>query len=63
MKEALAAYNKAVELEPRSPQVYLSRGYTYDSLNQIKNAIADYSYAIRLDPQFVEGYLHRREHI
>ncbi len=54
MKEAMAAYNQAVRLDPQSAWVYNQRGNAYRRLGQHQRAIQDYNQAIRLAPQFAE---------
>lgn len=59
MKEAMAAYNAAVRLDPKSAGVYQRRGNAYRRLGQYHNALSDYNRAIRLDPQVAESYAGR----
>jgi tetratricopeptide (TPR) repeat protein len=46
-----AAFNRAVELDPRMAAAYSSRGYAYWWLGRIDDAIKDYSTAVRLAPE------------
>jgi tetratricopeptide (TPR) repeat protein len=60
MKEAMAAYNKAVRLDPMSARVYKHRGDAYRRLGRYHQALLDYNQAIRLAPQLVaESYAGR----
>jgi aldose 1-epimerase len=59
LDQALAEYDKAVELYPRYPEVYYNRGLAYRHKDDLVKAIADYSRAIRLDPKYVPAYANR----
>jgi tetratricopeptide (TPR) repeat protein len=59
MKEAMAAYNAAVRLDPKSAWVYNHRGNAYRRLGQYYRAVSDYNQAIRLAPQLAESYAGR----
>jgi tetratricopeptide (TPR) repeat protein len=59
MKEAMAAYNEAVRLDPQSAWAYNHRGNAYRRLGRHQRAIQDYNEAIRLAPQFAEAYAGR----
>ena len=59
---AIAAYNKAIELNLSGPNLYwayYNRGNAKTSLGQIEEAIADYDKAIRLNPSFGDAYNNR----
>jgi tetratricopeptide (TPR) repeat protein len=49
-QESLADRDKAVDLDPKSPEVYIARGGTYHLLGQHEKGFADRTTAIRLDP-------------
>jgi len=49
-EEAIAEYNKAIEIDPSYAQAYNNRGDAYDNKGQYDLAIADYNKAIELDP-------------
>jgi Flp pilus assembly protein TadD len=59
MKEAMAAYNQAVRLDPKSAGVYNHRGNAYRRLGRYHQALMDYNQAIRIDPQLPESYAGR----
>ena len=57
--EAIADYDKAIELDPRSASAYYNRGVTKYNLKEYSEAIADYDKAIELDPNFALAYYAR----
>jgi tetratricopeptide (TPR) repeat protein len=59
MKEAMAAYNLAVRLDPQSAWAYNHRGNAYRRLGRYQRAIQDYNEAIRRAPKFAESYAGR----
>ncbi len=48
--EALADYNRALELRPDYPEALNNRGNTFDELERYDEALADYNRAIELRP-------------
>lgn len=63
--DAIKAYTKAIELDPKKADYYVNRGDAYHNTNQYELAIADYKKALELDPnntvargklQIVEAY-------
>jgi tetratricopeptide (TPR) repeat protein len=54
--EAIAEYNKAIELDPKYALAYSNRGSTYYDKKQYDLAIADSSKAIELDPNYSNAY-------
>jgi tetratricopeptide (TPR) repeat protein len=49
-QESLADRDRAVELEPRNPEVYIARGGSYHLLGQHDKGLADRTAAIRMNP-------------
>ncbi|MDD5038913.1 MAG: tetratricopeptide repeat protein [Dehalococcoidales bacterium] len=54
--EAIASYNKAIEIDPNYTNAFISRGYAYLKTEQYEHAITDYTKAIRLDPKSAVAY-------
>jgi Tfp pilus assembly protein PilF len=59
LKGALAAFTKAIELDPTYAKAYANRANTYDSLRQPERGLPDANEAIRLSPQLSMAYLIR----
>ena len=66
INEALADYNKAIEVKPKKGSTYNSRGKTYFDLGGAQNdrtlvqkAIEDYTKGIELEPELGELYANR----
>lgn len=57
--EAVDAFNKSIELNPRSAFTFYSRGNGFTCLHIYRRAIMDFDTAIRLDPEHVDAYYHR----
>jgi tetratricopeptide (TPR) repeat protein len=54
--EAIAAFTKAIELDPKNGEAFRERGFTNYMKDDYENAIADYSKAIFLDPMDQDAY-------
>jgi tetratricopeptide (TPR) repeat protein len=54
-------YDRAVELDPDDPRVFLARGQFAFETGRPDAAITDYSEVIRLRPDLVDGYLQRAQ--
>jgi regulator of sirC expression with transglutaminase-like and TPR domain len=54
--EALAAADRAIALNMRSPLAFLARGVVKGLMAKYDRAIGDYSEAIRLLPTFTRAY-------
>jgi serine/threonine protein kinase len=57
--DALADFNRAIELDPSSAMAYVNRGYAYAQLQRYDEALKDYTYAIQLDPTEAIFYFNR----
>ena len=53
---AIADFDEAIRLDPRSAVVLSNRGNAYIAKGQFGRSIIDYSEAIRLDPGYVPPY-------
>jgi serine/threonine protein kinase len=58
-KDAIAAYTRAIELDPNYATAYNNRGDTYEDLRQFQQALADYNRAIELKPNDATVYFNR----
>jgi tetratricopeptide (TPR) repeat protein/tRNA A-37 threonylcarbamoyl transferase component Bud32 len=58
-KEAIAAYDRALELDPNYAAAYTNRGTAYRELKEYQKAIADYDHALQLDPNLAQAYNNR----
>lgn len=57
--KAIADFDEAIRLDPRSPLAVYNRGNAYLDLNKLDLALADYSSAIANDPDFALAYYNR----
>jgi tetratricopeptide (TPR) repeat protein len=58
--QAIAYYNKALELNPRDTDAYRNRGVEYAQKGQLDQAIADYTKTLELNPRFpMNPYINR----
>lgn len=58
-KEAMAAYNQAVRLDPKSSRAHNLRADAYRRAGRYHLAIKDYNEAVRLAPQLAGSYAGR----
>src|SRR5712691_554243 len=58
-KEAIAAYDYVIALDPRDALAYNNRSNAYYSLGEYQQALADYSRAIDCDPRSALAYHNR----
>jgi tetratricopeptide (TPR) repeat protein len=59
LQEAIADYNKAIQLAPTATDPYLNRGTALEGLGKWNDAIADYNRVLELDPQDAMAYNNR----
>jgi len=50
--EALAEFNRAIELDPSDASYYAARGQAYQAMGRNEEALADYDRAVELDPSY-----------
>jgi tetratricopeptide (TPR) repeat protein len=50
-EQAIADYDRAIQLDPQYAQAYHKRAFAHFALKQYEQAIADYDHAIQLDPK------------
>ena len=55
-EEAIAHYNKAIELKPDSAEAYNNLGALFRKTNEYEKAITNYNKAIELKPESAEAY-------
>ena len=60
-EKAIADYNEAIRLNPKSTLVFSNRGNTWRFKKEYEKAIADYDEAIRLNPKYATAYRGRGE--
>ena len=58
-KDAIADYDRAIELNPQDAIAYNSRGTAKDNMGNYEDAIADYDRAIEFDPKYAMAYGNR----
>ena len=59
LEDAIADYNKAIELAPSATDPYLNRGTALEGLGKWEEAIADYNHVLELDPKDAMAYNNR----
>lgn len=57
--DAIAAYDKAIELNPNDADFFTMRGVAYDDSGNVQEAIIDYNKALELNPKHGDAYLFR----
>ncbi len=58
-KDAIEAFTKALQLDPRLAEAYLGRGNAYTELKKPVQAVRDYSQYLLLRPRDISGYYKR----
>jgi len=58
-KEALAAYDRALELRPDNADAWYNKGFTLNDLKRHKEALASYDRALELMPDCAEAWCNR----
>ncbi len=58
-ERAVAAFTKALQLDPAQTAAYIKRGNAFLDRGDFERAIADYSAAIKVDPKLALAYLNR----
>lgn len=58
-KGALADYTKALEIEDRDPEIWLSRGLARERLKDYTGAFSDYTQAITLKEDYIKAWINR----
>jgi tetratricopeptide (TPR) repeat protein len=58
-ERAIADYNEAVRLDPKSARAFTDRGSAYQTNGDLERAITDYDEAIRLDPRSARAFTNR----
>lgn len=56
---AIAAFDKAIEVAPKSAEAYLNRGLAYQAQGDDDRALTDLDRAVRYAPNAARGYYHR----
>ena len=59
--EAIAAYTKAIAIDPRYGAAYVARGWAHEVAGDFDKAIVDYTKAIELDRRNAKAYGHRAD--
>ncbi|MCS6938716.1 MAG: tetratricopeptide repeat protein [Roseiflexus sp.] len=59
LAQAVAAYTRAIALNPNNPIAYYNRGIACAEQGDLARAIADYTRAIDLDPKYAVAYYNR----
>jgi len=57
--EAVADYDRLVDLAPKQAELFLARGLAYEEMGQFASAVENYDRALALDRRFTAGYLYR----
>ena len=55
-KEAIACYDKAIEIDPMNADAYYKKGLSLSTIEKYTEAIACYDKAIEIDPMNADAY-------
>src|SRR6266704_1925567 len=58
-KEALLAFEQAIQLDPNDAVIYFNKGDALDELERYEEALVAYKRAIRLDPNNADAYFNK----
>jgi len=58
-KDAIVSFSKAIELNPKDAEHYVTRGVAYHALGNYTQAINDYSEAVKINPRNAHAYYNR----
>jgi tetratricopeptide (TPR) repeat protein len=58
-RNAIALFNKSIELNKEFSVTYFYRGASYHSIEEYDEAMMDYTKAITLDPKMTDAYYNR----
>jgi tetratricopeptide (TPR) repeat protein len=59
LQDAIADFNKSIEIAPNAPDPFLNRGTALEGLGQWEDAIADYNRVLEIDPNDAMAYNNR----
>ncbi len=59
--DAIAEYNRAIQINPESAWGYYGRAKCYQALGEFECALEDYTESIRLDPDYPEAFSGRAQ--
>jgi tetratricopeptide (TPR) repeat protein len=59
LEEAIASYDKALQIKPDDHEAWLNRGAALRDLGQLEEAIASYDKALQFKPEFYEAWCNR----
>lgn len=58
-QKAIVDYTRSIELNPKYPQAYNNRGYTYMRMRDYQAALPDFDKAIALNPKYIQALMNR----
>lgn len=59
--KAIISYTKSIALDPKNPQVYNNRAYTFMRLRDYQSALSDLDKALRLKPDYIQALMNRAD--